>query len=52
VDAGVAKPLIEGLSTETVVNDPSGAELFDVEPMGIDQALREALADEQREKSR
>jgi uncharacterized protein YbjT (DUF2867 family) len=28
VDAGVAKPLIEGLATETVVNDPSGMELF------------------------
>ncbi len=46
VDAGVAKPLIEGLSTETVVTDPSGAALFDVEPMGIDQALREAVAEE------
>lgn len=47
VDAGVAKPLIEGLSTETVVTDPSGAELFDVEPMGIDEALRTAIAEEQ-----
>ena len=46
VDAGVAKPLIEGLSTETVVTDPSGAALFDVEPMGIDQALGEAVAEE------
>lgn len=50
VDAGVAKPLIEGLSTETVVNDRSGAELFDVEPMGIDDALRRAIAEEQGEK--
>ena len=41
-----ASPLIEGLSTETVVTDPSGAALFDVEPMGIDQALREAVAEE------
>jgi len=47
VDAGVAKPLIEGLSTETVVTDPSGADLFDVEPMGIDDALRSAIAEEQ-----
>lgn len=50
VDAGVAKPLIEGLSTETVVTDPSAAELFDVEPMGIDDALRSAMAEEQGEK--
>jgi uncharacterized protein YbjT (DUF2867 family) len=28
VDAGVARPLIEGLSTETVVTDPSGMEVF------------------------
>ena len=46
VDAGVAKPLVEGLATETVVTDPSGAALFDIEPMGIDQALRDAVAEE------
>jgi uncharacterized protein YbjT (DUF2867 family) len=46
VDAGVAKPLIEGLSTETIVTDPGGAELFDVEPMGIDDALKRAIAEE------
>jgi uncharacterized protein YbjT (DUF2867 family) len=46
VDAGVAKPLIEGLSTETTVTDPSGAALFDIEPMGIDEALRGAVAEE------
>lgn len=46
VDAGVAKPLIEGLSTETVVTDSSGAALFDIEPIGIDQALERAVADE------
>jgi uncharacterized protein YbjT (DUF2867 family) len=28
VDAGVARPLIEGLAVETVVADPSGMELF------------------------
>ena len=32
VDAGVARPLIEGLATETIVRDRSGMELFDVEP--------------------
>lgn len=42
VDAGVARPLVEGLSTETVVTDPSGMELFDVELT----PLREAMASE------
>ena len=28
VDAGVARPLIEGLATETVVSDPSGMALL------------------------
>lgn len=46
VDAGVARPLIEGLSTETVVTDPSGMALFDVAPRSFEQALREALAEE------
>ncbi|HYH58270.1 MAG TPA: NAD(P)H-binding protein [Thermoleophilaceae bacterium] len=44
VDAGVARPLVEGLSTETVVTDPSGAGLFDVEPTPFDEALRTAIA--------
>ncbi len=43
VDAAVARPLIEGLSTETVVTDPSGAALFDVEPIGFDESLRKAV---------
>ena len=46
VDARVARPLIEGLSTETVVTDPSGAALFDVEPIGFDASLRKAVAAE------
>jgi uncharacterized protein YbjT (DUF2867 family) len=46
VDAAVARPLIEGLSTETVVTDPSGARIFDVQPVGVDEALRRALAEE------
>lgn len=45
VDAGVARPLIEGLTVETVVSDPSGMELFDVEPTPIDEAMRLALAE-------
>jgi uncharacterized protein YbjT (DUF2867 family) len=44
VDAGVARPLIEGLSTETVVSDPAGAELFDVEPAPFAETVRRALA--------
>ena len=30
VDAGIARPLIEGMATETIVRDPAGSELFDV----------------------
>jgi uncharacterized protein YbjT (DUF2867 family) len=47
VDAGVAKPLVEGLRTETVVTDPSGMALFDVEPIGFDEALERALAEDE-----
>ena len=44
VDAGVAKPLIEGLATETVVSDASGMELFDtVRRTPLDRALRAAV---------
>jgi len=43
VDSGVARPLVEGLSTPTVVTDPSGARLFDVEPVSIERALRRAV---------
>lgn len=45
VDTGVARPLVEGLSTETVVEDPSGMELFDIETTGIDQAMAAAVAE-------
>jgi len=46
VDSGVAKPLIEGLATETVVDDPSAMELFpDVERTPLRQALAAALAE-------
>lgn len=46
VDSGVAKPLIEGLATETVVSDPSGMEIFDsVERTPLRQALAAALAE-------
>ena len=48
VDAGVARPLIEGLKTRTVVEDPTGMALFPVTPQPFDKALRAALAEEQR----
>ena len=47
VDTGVARPLVEGLRTKTVVTDPSGAALFAVEPLSFDEALRRAFAEEQ-----
>jgi uncharacterized protein YbjT (DUF2867 family) len=46
VDAGVAKPLIEGLATETIVRDPSGMALLDaVHRTPLDKALRAAVED-------
>ena len=45
VDAGVARPLIEGAASETVVEDPEGMRLFDVKPMPLDEAMREAVAE-------
>ena len=46
VDAGVARPLIEGLAAPTVVTDPSGMALFDIKPISFDQALRRAVAED------
>jgi len=46
VDAGVARPLIEGLAVPTVVTDPSGMKLFEIEPVGFDDALRHALTED------
>ena len=46
VDAGVARPLVEGLSTKTVVTDPSGAALFAIEPIPFRAALERAVAEE------
>ena len=43
VDMEVARPLIEGLSTETVVTDRYGAALFDVEPAPFAETVRRAL---------
>jgi uncharacterized protein YbjT (DUF2867 family) len=46
VDVAVARPLVEGLTTPTVVTDPSAAEPFGVAPESFDEALRRALAEE------
>ncbi len=48
VDAGVAKPLVEGLATKTVVTDPEPMKMFDLEPIGIDEALRRAIDSEKQ----
>jgi uncharacterized protein YbjT (DUF2867 family) len=45
VNAGIVYPLIEGLRNEVVVRDDSARRLFpDIEPIGYDASLREALA--------
>jgi len=46
VDAGVARPLIEGLSTDATVTDPSGMALFDFRPRSFEQALHDAISEE------
>jgi uncharacterized protein YbjT (DUF2867 family) len=48
VDAGVARPLVEGLSTETVVTDPSVASLFDVTPTPFAETVKRALGEPAR----
>jgi len=45
VDAGVARPLVEGLSTPTIVRDHSGMDLFDVEPQPLSETLARAVAE-------
>ena len=40
VDTGVARPLVEGLSTSTVVEDRSGARLFDIAPNPLPRGSR------------
>ncbi len=46
VDTKVARPLVEGLTTATVVTDPSGAKPFGISPESFDEALRRAFAEE------
>lgn len=48
VDAGVARPLVEGLSTPTVVTDESGMKLLgEHEPRPLAETLKQALAEEE-----
>lgn len=47
VDTSVARPLVEGLTTATVVTDPSGAAPFGISPEPFDETLRRALEEEQ-----
>ena len=47
-DAGVAEHITAGLATDTTVKDPSGMELFQVEPEPYDLALARAVEDEAR----
>lgn len=45
VDVGVARPLVEGLATQTTVTDGTGAQLFEIQPMPVRDALARALED-------
>jgi len=46
VDANIARALIEGLSTETIVTDDSARKLFDIEPATFVATLRQTLAED------
>jgi uncharacterized protein YbjT (DUF2867 family) len=46
VDTDIARALIEGLSTETVVTDESARRLFDIQPAPFEATLRQALAED------
>jgi hypothetical protein len=46
VDTNVARPLVEGLTTATIVTDSSAAEPFQIKPAGFQETLRRALAEE------
>jgi uncharacterized protein YbjT (DUF2867 family) len=46
VDTNVARPLVEGLTSDTVVTDSSGAAPFGISPASFDETLRRALDEE------
>jgi uncharacterized protein YbjT (DUF2867 family) len=43
IPAAISRPLIEGLRSEVVVNDPIALDLFDIELLSYEQAVRRAL---------
>jgi len=47
VDTKVARPLVEGLRTATVVTDPTGAAPFGIDTLSFDQALRRAIDEDE-----
>ena len=47
--ARIGRKLIESIVHATVVRDDAAARMFDIRPMGIEQAIRHALANEDRE---
>jgi uncharacterized protein YbjT (DUF2867 family) len=49
VYARVGRELVDSLRNETIVNDPSAAQIFTVRPLGFRQALTRALANEDRQ---
>ena len=48
-DPAVAAELTYGLAVDTVVTDPSGAELFDVRPESFEVSLQRAIEEEEEE---
>jgi uncharacterized protein YbjT (DUF2867 family) len=52
VDTNVARPLIEGLTTATIVTDPSGASAFAIAPLPFDEVLRRALEEDSEQSAR
>ena len=46
VDADIARPLIEGLSSTTIVTDETGMSLFDIQPAPLIETLRKARTEE------
>ena len=45
--APVGRKLIESIVNPTVVRDPSALETFDIQPLGIEDAIRQALANDE-----
>jgi uncharacterized protein YbjT (DUF2867 family) len=48
VYARVGRKLVDSLRNPTIVNDPSGMKLFDIEPKGVRDAIASALRNEEQ----